>query len=375
MLFAKISKCTFGSLQIDYLGHSITAAGVSADPKKIAAINQWPTTRNVKELRRFLGLTGYYRRVIKDYGKINKDLTNLLKKNGFEWNQEAEDSFHRLKKFMTQALVMALPDYKESFILETIASGIGIRVILMQKEHPIAFLRKELRPKHLALSTYEKELIVIVYAVSKWKQYLIRKHLVIKTDQWLSKLVGLDYKIQYKKGKENKVADALSRVQYDCSKSHEFCMLSMITTDLVKRIVTAYQQDNQMLRPYKQGSVHQISFPKLSAKYYGPYKVIARVGAVAYVLDLPLDAKIHNVFHVSLLKKHHGTIPVQHQLPVFNDEEHLSFEPAIIIDRMIVKKGNRVVAQVLVQWSRGNREDCMWEDYKSLKLKFPQFNP
>ncbi|KAJ7961759.1 Ty3/gypsy retrotransposon protein [Quillaja saponaria] len=229
VLFAKKSKCTFGSQQVEYLGHIISLKGVTADPKKIQAMENWPRPSTTKALRGFLGLTGYYRRFIRDFGKISRPLNTLLRKNAFQWDAAAEEAFMILKSKMTQAPVLALPDYSSSFVIETDASGVGIGAVLLQHGHPLAFISKALGPKHLSLSTYEKELIAIVYAVNKWKQYLLGKHFTIKTDhqslkyaleqkecnpvlqKWLSKLMGLDYEIVYRKGKENVAADALSR--------------------------------------------------------------------------------------------------------------------------------------------------------------------
>ena len=126
--------------------------------------------------------------------------------------------------------VLGLPNFSEDFIIETDASGIGIGVVLMQKGHPLAFISKALSPKHQSLSVYKNELLAIVYAVTKWHHYLSGRHFSIKTDHqslkhllqqritfpsqhsWFTKLMGYDYDICYKKGKENVVANALSRV-------------------------------------------------------------------------------------------------------------------------------------------------------------------
>lgn len=125
---------------------------------------------------------------------------------------------------------MTLPDYTKPFIIETDASGTGVGAILMQQGRPIAYYSKALTPKQQSLSTYEKELWAIVLATHKWHSYLHGHRFIIKTDhqslkylleqrlsmmlqqKWLAKLMGLDYEIMYKKGKENTVADALSRI-------------------------------------------------------------------------------------------------------------------------------------------------------------------
>ncbi|GKC59050.1 hypothetical protein Tco_1086648, partial [Tanacetum coccineum] len=89
-LYAKLSKCVFGTRQVEYLGHVISAMGVSTDPSKIKAMEDWRVPRNVKQLRDFLGITGYYKMFIKAYASISRPITLLLKKNGFKWNEEAQ---------------------------------------------------------------------------------------------------------------------------------------------------------------------------------------------------------------------------------------------------------------------------------------------
>ena len=198
---------------------------------------QWPVPSNVTELRGFLGLTGYYRKFVKNYGLIAKPLTQLLKLKQFAWSPEAQRSFDQLKEAMVSTPVLALPNFAEPFEIETDACDSGVGAVLSQNGHPMAFYSKALGVNNQKLSIYEKEFIAILMAVDKWRCYLQRGQFVIKTDHkslchlqdqtlstdWqkkaMTKLAGIQFNLQYKKGSENKVADVLSRVGHamECS--------------------------------------------------------------------------------------------------------------------------------------------------------------
>lgn len=234
----KRSKCTFGSHSIEFLGHIISTKGVTADPSKIEAITTWPTPINQRQVRGFLGITGYYRRFIRHYASIAAPLTDLLTKDGFNWSDKANQAFNMLKSAMTSAPVLALPNFSSQFVLETDASGVGIGAVLMQQSHPIAFFSRKLSKTMQGKSTYVRELFAVQSAVAKWRQYLLGNHFLIRTDhrslqnmlkqtiqtpeqqQFLSKLVGYSYTIEYKSGSSNAAADALSRVPEFTSDTH-----------------------------------------------------------------------------------------------------------------------------------------------------------
>jgi hypothetical protein len=167
---------------------------------------------------------------VRNYGLLAKPLTNLLKKGQFRWSQEAEAAFLQLKQAMTTTPILAMPNFNESFTIETDASGEGIGAVLTQQGKPIAFLSRELGVAKLSWSTYAKEMIAILQAIRTWRPYLLGKKFFIQTDQrslkylleqrigtpeqqrWVAKLLGYDYEIIYRPRRDNSAADALSRV-------------------------------------------------------------------------------------------------------------------------------------------------------------------
>lgn len=171
-LYVKESKCSFACASLEYLGHIISAAGVSTDPKKTEAMLRWPQPTTVTELWGFLGLTSYYHKFVHNYVIIARPLTKFLKKKGFTWTEKATEAFSTLKKAMTITHVLQLPDFQKRFIVETDACDSGIGAVLMQENHLLAFLSKHLSQKHVQMSIYEKEFLALLMAVERWRAYL-----------------------------------------------------------------------------------------------------------------------------------------------------------------------------------------------------------
>lgn len=139
---ANQSKCEFGRQQIGYLGHIISGRGVEMDREKIPMVLEWGEPKNLKALRGFLGLTGYYWRFVQGYGKIAKPLKELLKKGMFEWSEATRTTMEALKIAITIAPVLTLPDFQQEFHMECDASGVVVGAVLVQNKKPIAFLAK-----------------------------------------------------------------------------------------------------------------------------------------------------------------------------------------------------------------------------------------
>ncbi|GJY42186.1 retrotransposon-related protein [Tanacetum coccineum] len=317
-LYAKKSKCVFGTSHVEYLGHVISAEGVATDSNKIKVMQEWPVPTTVKQLRGFLGLTGYYRRFIKNFASISRPLTMLLKKNAFGWNNEAQISFEQLKQAMISAPVLSLPNFDQPFIVETDASGVGLGAVLQQNGHPIAYLSKTLSAKHQALSTYEKEFLAVLLALEKWRGYLLDRHFVIKTDhyslkylldqrittptqmKWLPKLMGFDYEVTYKKGSENIAADALSRVQIQGELITMSC--SSITTDLVAKIAKTWEEDAAL-----QDIIVKLKQDGRAKKHYQwVNEKLIRKGKLVVGKDEAVRNEILNHFHEGAIGGHSG---------------------------------------------------------------------
>lgn len=182
-LKVKKSKCSFAQQKLAYLGHIISPNGVSTDSDKIAVVQSWPVPSSVKELRSFLGLAGYYRKFVRNYGILSKPLTSLLKKGQlYLWTSATDQAFQAIKHALVTAPVLAMPDFSIPFVVETDASDKGMGAVLMQNNHPITFLSKALGPRHLGLSTYEKKSLAIMMAVDHWRPYLQHAEFFIKTD-------------------------------------------------------------------------------------------------------------------------------------------------------------------------------------------------
>jgi hypothetical protein len=199
------------------------------DADKVVAVVSWPTPRSARGLRNFLGLTGYYRKYIRDFGLIATPLTRLLRKDAFAWSNEADTAFRVLKGALSTGLVLQMPDFDKQFIVDCDASSAGFGAVLQQDVGPLAFFSGSFAARHLKPTAYEHGLIGLVQTVRHWRPYLWGHHFLVRTDhyslkflldhrlsivpqhQWISKLFGFDFAVEYRPSRLNTVAGALSR--------------------------------------------------------------------------------------------------------------------------------------------------------------------
>lgn len=236
-------KCEFLRKEVTYLGHRITDEGVKPDPQKVECVQKFPVPKNVKEIKSFLGLSGYYRKFIQSYGQIAKPLTSLLKKDvPFEWNDLCQEAFETLKSCLTKAPILQYPDFSQPFNLTCDASNYAIGCVLSQgvigKDLPVAYASRTLNKAEINYNTTEKELTSIVWGIKVFRPYLFGQQFNIITDhrallwlfnlkdpgsrltRWRLKLEEYQYTIHYKSGTSNTNADALSRIHRVVTRSH-----------------------------------------------------------------------------------------------------------------------------------------------------------
>ncbi|GAB4814481.1 hypothetical protein N2152v2_001527 [Parachlorella kessleri] len=235
-LFVKESKCEWCKREISFLGHVLGPNGVSMEDSKVTAILQWPACKDASEVLSFLGLAGYYRQYIAGFARISAPLSDLLKKDQpFSWGQEQQSAFDELKAAVTSAPVLALPDPAKPFILTADASNRAIGAELSQEQpdgrvRPIAFFSRKLSKAEQNYPTHERELLALIAAMKNWRHYLkgnvrnqaytdhrtlqhfaSQPNLSQRQARWMETLQEYHLYLDYLPGKQNVVADALSR--------------------------------------------------------------------------------------------------------------------------------------------------------------------
>ena len=244
-LTINLEKTQFFKPEVKFLGYLLSEKGILPDPEKVEAIVKFPTPKRPKDIRAFLGLCNYYRRFQVEFATYAKTLQQLIKKGvKWIWEEEEENAFNTLKENFLKTVILAHPDPKLPFVLQTDSSDIGLGGVLYQVEQSgnelvIQFMSRAFRGPELNYTTTEKELLAVVYCLKKVRLYLLGNKFTIKTDhhalqflkpdnimhdrlvRWLLFLQNFDYEIIHIKGKSNLVPDLLSRRPHDQSEDNE----------------------------------------------------------------------------------------------------------------------------------------------------------
>lgn len=269
----QLDKSEFLCKDVAFLGHVITPEGIKPNPSKIEVIEKYPIPKTQKEIKSFLGLIGYYRRFISNFAKIVAPITKCLKKNSKVNHQDEEyiQSFELCKELLMNAPILAYPDFAKPFKLTTDASMVAIGSVLSQSGRPIAYYSRTLNSAERNYSTIERELLAILDSTKHFRPYLFGNRFIIETDhnplvwlykikepnsrlvRWKLKLEEFDFDIQYKKGKENKVADALSRIEINANETEDLDVISItpnvdevpeITDEDIQQIINSQSLDS-----------------------------------------------------------------------------------------------------------------------------------
>uniref|UniRef100_A0A1Y1MIJ6 RNA-directed DNA polymerase n=1 Tax=Photinus pyralis TaxID=7054 RepID=A0A1Y1MIJ6_PHOPY len=237
-LTINFEKCEFCKPSLKYLGYVVNKYGLHTDPDKVETIVKMPIPRNSTEVKRFLGMSSWYRKFIPEFSTIAEPILATIKgkvrkKQAIKWTPEAEEAFNKLKQLLTSAPILVSPDFAKMFHIQTDASDVGIGAVLAQgdgeDEKVIAYASRTLSGSEKNYSATEKECLAVLFGIQKFRPYVEGTRFKVITDhhslQWLNsikdpsgrlarwsmKLQQHDFTVEHRKGKENVVPDALSR--------------------------------------------------------------------------------------------------------------------------------------------------------------------
>lgn len=265
-------KCEFLKQQLLYLGHVISADGISPDPEKTKVISEYPVPKNADEAKRFVAFANYYRKFIPDFAKIAQPLNDLSRKGTiFNWSNECQQAFEELKKALVDSKLLEFPNFtgNNTFILKTDASGYALGAVLSNSNNkPVAFASRSLNKAERNYCTIEKELLAIVWGVKHFRPYLYgKKFHIISDHKPLLALFGMknpssrltkfrltleeyDFTISYIKGSENVTADALSRIILDSDNLKSMCEREIGCVNVLTRAQTRKNYETDIPAPH-----------------------------------------------------------------------------------------------------------------------------
>ncbi|KAJ9529072.1 hypothetical protein QJQ45_007118 [Haematococcus lacustris] len=351
--YAKLSKCEFMQRTLKFLGHIISAHGISVDPCKVTAISEWPVPTSLKTLQSFLGAANYVRKFVHNFSTIAAPLTNLTgpKKESFPWKawpQAELDAFNALKQAISNVPMLKLPDHSKPFQVHCDASLEGIGAVLMQDGYPLAYYSRKLIPAEINYTTGEQELLALVSACQQWRCYL----------------EGVPFTLAYAADSNFTKRRKTKNLYLD---EHGLWRHQKRRTVIVPR--------DKQLREHILHEMHDASTMnlrnmvgkarKLLPRYVGPFRIEAHVGRDAVKLTLPpAMSRIHPVFHVSLLRPYEGNFGRLPPTELGWLDDSPQYEVERIVNHRHVRAGK--AKEYLVKWKGYDDSDNTWEPASNL---------
>ncbi|XP_075481255.1 uncharacterized protein LOC142521968 [Primulina tabacum] len=439
---------------VSFLGHVISKAGVSMDPKNVQAITEWLIPKNATDIRSFLGLAGYYRKFVEGFSFIAVPLTKLTQKNSkFIWDENCEKSFQTLKGKLASTPVLILPVENKDFTIYSDASKKGLGCVLMQERRVIAYASRQLKAHEQNYPTHDLELAAVCQQVKAEHQRPGGLLQPLEIPEWKWEHISMDFVIGLPKCRQSHdgiwvIVDRLTktahflplRMKYNLDKLASLYMdniaklhgvpvsilsdrdprkcrsplywdevgeKALVGPELVQMIVDKVKivreklkaaQDRQKSwadlkrRPVEfnvgekayvkvspmRGVVRFSKAGKLNPRYVGPFEILEKVGTLACKLELPPNmSRIHNVFHVSQLRRYipdsSHVLEIEPLLTEENFGEGLKYEevPIRIVDTKEQVLRRRIIPYVKVQWSNHTEREETWEVEENMRKEYP----
>ncbi|KAJ9504514.1 hypothetical protein QJQ45_008697 [Haematococcus lacustris] len=353
--YAKLSKCEFMKRTLMFLGHIISAQGISVDPCKVTAISNWPVPTSLKTLQSFLGAANYVRKFVHNFSTIAAPLTNLTgpKKDSFPWKawpQAELDAFNALKQAISNVPMLKLPDHSKPFQVHCDASLEGIGAVLMQDGYPLAYYSRKLIPAEVNYTTGEQELLALwlvrAYAADsnftkrrKTKNYYLDDNGLWRHNKRRTVIVPRDKQLR----------EHILHEMHDAKKSSDSVF------QVGDRVLLSTMNLRNMVGKAR----------KLLPRYVGPFRIEAHVGEDAVKLTLPpAMSRIHPVFHVSLLRPYEGNFGRLPPTELGWLDDSPQYEVERIVSHRHVRAGK--AKEYLVKWKGYEDSDNTWEPASNL---------
>lgn len=235
-LYASLKKCFFFKPEIGFLGEVVGQGKRKTDPSITRVVREWAPPRDIKAIRMFLGLTGFYRKFVPKYAEKASPLTNLLKANhAFEWTKECQKAFESLRDHLCSDPVLCLPDWRKHFLVTTDAGNKSLGAVLQQDHgkglQPVRFWSRKMNDAETRYAVQEQELLAIIDILKNWRHYFYGRNFTIETDheslkwffakeklnprqcRWQMQVAIFTFNVKYLEGRRNVVADGLTRLE------------------------------------------------------------------------------------------------------------------------------------------------------------------